>query len=157
MNGRIGWALAAAAIAVGMLTYGWRGLVLALTVIVFWLLLLFSRSLRVMRSAASRPVGHVDSAVMLNAKLEAGLTMLQVIVLTKSLGQRAEAAAGGAAGSDPEHWRWTDPGGASVTTTLRSGRLEHWALQRPPEPQAVPAQGPAETVDPPAPPPPPAA
>ena len=35
----IGWALAAAALLAGWLSYGWRGLVLALSVIAFWLLL----------------------------------------------------------------------------------------------------------------------
>ena len=44
-----------------------------------------------MRNAGSAPVGHVDSAVMLNAKLREGLQMLQVLALTKSLGRRVDS------------------------------------------------------------------
>ncbi|MFM7703598.1 MAG: hypothetical protein ACKO6D_01535, partial [Rubrivivax sp.] len=68
MSPWVGWALAAGALATGWLSYGWAGLVLAVTCIVFWLLLQFSRAMRVMRMAASRPVGTVDSAVMLHSK-----------------------------------------------------------------------------------------
>jgi hypothetical protein len=45
----VGWALAVAAVAAGYVGYGWPGVVLAVTVVVFWLLLQFSRALRVMR------------------------------------------------------------------------------------------------------------
>ena len=70
MNPTIGWGLAALAIAAGYVGWGWRGVVLGVTVIVFWLLLQFSRSLRVLRNAADAPVGHVASAVMLHGKLQ---------------------------------------------------------------------------------------
>jgi hypothetical protein len=43
--------------------------VLAVTVVVFWLLLQFSRALRVMRRPPARPVGTVPNAVMLHARL----------------------------------------------------------------------------------------
>jgi hypothetical protein len=65
----LGWLLAVAAVAVGWLGYGWKGVVLAVTVVVFWLLLQFSRALRVMRAGRRRPVGTVPNAVMLHARL----------------------------------------------------------------------------------------
>ena len=55
MDARWGWALATLAVAVGWWQMGWMGVVLAITVTVFWLLLQFSRSLRVMRNAADAP------------------------------------------------------------------------------------------------------
>lgn len=121
------WGLALAALAAGWFGYGWRGVVLAFTVIVFWLLLQFSRALRTLRKAAGAPVGHVDSAVMLHSKLREGMTLAQVLALTGSLGERLPAA------DDPavEAWRWRDPGGADVSVKLRDGRLLDWRLARP--------------------------
>jgi hypothetical protein len=125
MNPWLGWALAAGALFVGWRSYGWPGVALASSVIVFWLLLQFTRGLRVMRGASESPVGHVDSAVMLNAKLRERLLMLEVLKITHSLGQRVSET--------PEVWRWSDDGGSSVEVTFVNGRCSRWALQRPPE------------------------
>jgi hypothetical protein len=122
----IGWALAAAALVVGWLAYGWRGLVLALSVIAFWLLLQFSRTLRVLRTAAQSPLGHVDSAVMLSAKLHAGMPLPQVIALTRSLGRKVS----GASGDDPEVFVWRDAGGDEVELVFEAGRCTQWQLRR---------------------------
>jgi hypothetical protein len=121
VNPVVGWALAAAAIVAGWVGWGMGGVVLAVTVITFWLLLQFSRALRVMRMAAGRPVGRVDSAVMLQAKLAKGMTMMQVIPLTRSLGERI---------GDDDTWRWRDEGACSVTLVFRKGRLESWNFVR---------------------------
>lgn len=128
MNSILGWGLALAAVVVGWMQYGWQGVVLAFSIIVFWLLLQFSRALRAMKNAAGAPVGQVGSAVMLNAKLRAGMTMVQVLPLTGSLGRRVEAPA-----ADPqtESWSWGDEGGSHVTLTFASGKLHHWHLDRP--------------------------
>lgn len=126
MNPIVGWALAAVAFAVGWIGWGWQGLVLAFTVVAFWLLLQFSRSLRVLRSAGANPVGHVDSAVMLNSRLERGITLLDVVKITRSLGRKL--------GESPERWGWTDPGGASVVVELDGGKVRSWTLERPDEP-----------------------
>ena len=123
MNAVFGWALAAVALAAGWRGYGGPGIALALSVIVFWLLLQFSRSLKVMRNAASAPVGHIDSAVMLNAKLEPGLPMLRVVALTRSLGRRVA--------EEPETWAWADASGADVTIVFDKGRCQRWTLSRP--------------------------
>lgn len=120
----IGCALAVAALAVGWWSYGWQGVVLAITVIVFWLLLQFNRAVRVLRIAGSNPVGHVANAVMLHARLKTGMRLPEVLVLTRSLGHKVA--------EDPptETWAWTDAGGDTVQLTLRNGRLTHWELQR---------------------------
>lgn len=128
MNPLIGWGLAVAGTALAWFQYGWQGVVLAISVIVFWLLLQFSRALRAMKNAGAAPVGQVPSAVMLNAKLKAGMTLLQVIQLTRSLGRRASPE-----GVEPERWEWADDGGARVALELRGGKLVHWELQRPAE------------------------
>ena len=124
MSAPLGWGLAIVAGAVAWLQYGWQGLLLAASVIVFWLLLQFSRALRVMKIAGGRPVGRVDSAVMLKARLKRGMSLMQVITLTRSLGQRIGD------GEDPECWRWADAGGDAVALELRRGRLDAWSLAR---------------------------
>ena len=129
MNPIIGWGLAAAAVAAGWTAWGVPGVVLALTVISFWLVLQFSRALRVMRLASSRPVGLVDSAVMLNARLASGMTMMQVLPITRSLGERV-GEGGGPGRADDDTWRWRDAGGDSVTLRFNGGKLAGWQLVR---------------------------
>jgi uncharacterized protein (DUF58 family) len=122
VNPQIGWTLAALGIAAGYVGWGWPGVVLGLTVIVFWLLLQFSRSLRVLRNAGGNPVGQVGSAVMLHSRLQRGMTLLQVLTLTKSLGTKL--------GESPERWGWADPGGARVSLQFDGGKLQSWELMR---------------------------
>ena len=93
--------------------------------------------MRVMRQAAGAPIGHVDSAVMLNAKLRAGMRLMEIIPLTRSLGQAVEGEPG-----VPETFTWTDTSGACVRVQLVGGRLRQWSLERPAE---SPAEGPAES------------
>ena len=122
MNANMGWALAVVGIAAGYMAYGWPGVAMAVSVTVFWLLLQFSRAMRVMRIAGQAPVGRVPSAVMLHAKLKKGHRLMDVILITKSLGERLA--------DDPETFRWSDESGASVTVVLRNGRVTDWMLQR---------------------------
>ena len=133
MNANWGWALAIAAVVLGWMQWGWQGVLLAITVIVFWLLLQFSRAMRVMRQAAGAPVGHVDSAVMLHAKLRQGMRLMDIIPLTRSLGQAVE----GGTVQEPaaqEVFTWTDGAGNAVRVELVAGRLQRWELQRSVEP-----------------------
>ena len=118
----VGWALAAVAVTIGYLQWGWPGVALAITMIVFWLLLQFSRALRVLRNAGSAPVGQVPNAVMLQAKLQRGQRLPQILAFTKSLGTKLA--------DDPETFEWRDAGGDAVRIELRDGRLERWSLQR---------------------------
>jgi hypothetical protein len=118
----LGWALAVAAVVLGFLSWGWPGVLLALTVVVFWLLLQFSRALRAMREASGRPVGEVASAVMLNARLHRGMRLTQVITKTRSLGRKLA--------DDPETFGWTDANGDSVRVEFTAGRCSAQALQR---------------------------
>lgn len=122
MNPVLGWGLAVLAVAVGYAGYGWKGVALAFSVTVFWLLLQFSRSLRVMRVAAGRPVGQIDSAVMLNAKLRPGMRLLEILPLTHSLGLKLA--------DTPETFAWTDGGGDRVVVELVNGRCSAHRLER---------------------------
>lgn len=127
MNGAwVGWALAGAALVAGWFSYGWPGVVLAFTVIVFWLLLQFSRALRVLRVAGANPVGQIANAVMLHARLKRGMRLPEVLALTRALGRKVAEDAG----ASTETWAWVDAGGDAVQLTLRDGRLERWELQR---------------------------
>lgn len=123
MNPIVGWGLAFVALVAGWFSYGWQGVVMVVSAIVFWLLLQFSRALRVMKNAAQSPKGEVGSTVMLNVKLKAGMTLMQVIALTRSLGERVSET--------PETWAWRDAGDSRVTLVFERGRLARWELTRP--------------------------
>ena len=125
MNPIVGWVLAAMLLLAAWQGYGLKGLALGVTLIVFWLVLQLNRSIRVMRNAGSAPIGHVDSAVMLNAKLKPGMQMLQVLTLTKSLGRRLRP--------DADLYAWADAGGSEVVVTFEGGRCKRWVLERPDE------------------------
>lgn len=132
MNAALGWALAAAAVAVGYMGYGWPGVLLALTVVVFWLLLQFSRALRVMRAAAQRPIGSIGSvaksALMLQSKLQRGMRLAQLMRLTGSFGVAVAQPASSA--PDTEVFAWTDAGGDTLQATLTAGQVATWELLR---------------------------
>ena len=119
---KLGWMLAPVALVVGYWQYGWPGVVLAFTVIVFWLLLQFSRAMRAMRLAGAAPVGRVGSAVMLQSRLREGMRLLELIQITRSLGQKLS--------DQPETFRWQDESGASVEVELVNGRVSRWRLSR---------------------------
>ena len=131
MNSKLGWLLVAVAFAAGGWAYGWRGLVMAFSVSVFWLLLQFGRALSVMKSATDKPVGRVTSAVMFQTKLLRHMTMLQVVGLTKSLGQKVGADAElDQTNTGNDVWRWSDEAGDSVVLSFSKGKLTTWSLQR---------------------------
>jgi hypothetical protein len=132
VNARLGWLLAVLFAFAAWRAYDLAGLAFAASAIVFWLLLQFNRAVRVMKNAADSPVGRVASAVMFHAGLAQGMTMLQVVTKTKSLGRKL-------AGSDDD-WRWSDDGGASVELHFEGGRLVRWQIERAAE-AATPADG----------------
>ena len=123
MGASFGWALAALAIGTGYWAYGWPGVALAVSVVAFWLMLQFSRALRVMRLAAQAPVGTVPSAVMLHAKLHQGMPLMAVIKHTRSLGRKLR--------DEPVTFAWRDESGAEVELEFVGGRCRAWRLTRP--------------------------
>ncbi|MDZ7922359.1 glycerate kinase [Rhodoferax sp.] len=123
----------------GYRAYGWQGLALVAGGLVMWQLLHFTRMLQILKKAANRPIGHVDSAVMLHAKLSAGQPLLHVVALTRALGQLESPK-----DTQPERYRWTDTSQSSVLCVFQGGKLQSWELSRP----ATPATEPAEAVAP---------
>ena len=111
--------------------HGWAGVAAAATAMVMWALLHFTRMMKVLKRAANRPIGHVDSAVMLNAKLRPGMTLMHVVAMTRALGALQSAK-----DTQPEIFRWTDGGESYVTGTFVGGKLAHHELFRPGEPAA---------------------
>ena len=120
MNPNLGWALAAIFTFLSWRAYGAEGLALAASVVVFWLLLTFNRAMRVMKNAADSPIGHVPSAVVFHAGLKRGMTMLQIVTKTKSLGHKL--------GAGDDDWAWRDDGGREVRLHLQRGRLARWTI-----------------------------
>lgn len=108
--------------------YGWGGIALATGGLVMWVLMHMSRMLVVLRRTTQRPVGTVASAVMLHARLERGMALLQVLALAQALGQRVDDPD---APPDHETYQWTDTSDATVRCSFANGKLVHWELQRP--------------------------
>ena len=117
---------AVALLVMGYHWYGWPGVAGAAGALVMWILLHFTRMLQVLRRAANRPKGHVESSVMLNARLHPGVSLMQVVALTRSLGELRSPA-----GEQPEVFRWTDTGQSFVECEFKGGKLASWRLERP--------------------------
>ncbi len=111
--------------------FGWAGIALAVGGVTMWILLHFTRLMHILKKAADRPIGHVASAVMLNARLKKGMTLMHVIAMTRSLGALQTPK-----GEQPEVFHWTDAGHSTVSGTFVGGKLQDWTLSRPAEPQA---------------------
>ena len=116
----------------GWRSEGWAGVALAVAGVLMWLLLHFTRLMKVLERAADRPVGYCESAVMLNAKLRGKVPLLHVVAMTKALGEPLSEK-----DVQPEVFRWTDTGGSHVTCEFVDGKLVKWALWRP----QAPAEG----------------
>ena len=127
----------AALVAAAWRAYGWPGVAVAASGILMWVLLNFTRLMHILKQAADRPLGYVASAVMLNAKLKPGVTLMHVVAMTKALGEQLSPAE-----TQPETFRWTDGGGSHVTCEFVGGKLTTWVLVRPPAP-VLEAAGPA--------------
>jgi len=106
--------------------YGWAGVAVVSGGVVMWVLLHVTRLMHVLKQAADRPVGHVASAVMFNAKLQAGMPLLKVLALTRALGELQSAP-----DAQPEVFRWGDTSGSHVTCEFVNGRLITWQMVRP--------------------------
>ena len=107
-------------------SYGWPGIAGVVTVLVFGMLLHFSRMMTILKRAANRPIGYVDSAVMLNAKLKPGVTLLHVVAMTRALGEMKSVK-----DQQPELYRWTDGTESHVTCEFFGGKLVKWEMVRP--------------------------
>ena len=108
--------------------FGWAGIALAAGGVIMWILLHFTRLMTILKKAANRPIGHVASAVMLNAKLRKGMTLMHVIAMTKALGALQSPK-----DEQPEVFSWSDNGQSTVTCTFVGGKLQDWTLTRPTE------------------------
>jgi hypothetical protein len=128
------WLVGATLVAVSYHKYGWPGVAVIVGGLVMWGLLHFTRMMTVLKRAAQTPMGHVASAVMLNAKLRKGVNLLHVMALTRSIGLlQTEKEA------QPEIYRWTDAAGSHVTCTFMHGKLQSWELVRPLVDESAPA------------------
>lgn len=105
--------------------YGGMGVLLAFSMLMFWLTIQFSQTMRVLKRAAGQPKGTVGHALKLHVKLKPGMKLLTVIGMTGSLGDMLSAP-----DVQPEVFRWTDPAGSSVTARFVDGRLLDHQIER---------------------------
>ena len=133
--------LGVTAVVLAFRSYGWAGVAAVATGLVMWMLLHFTRMMQVLKPAANRPIGYVESAVMLNAKLKPGMTLLHVVAMTKSIGALQSAK-----GEQPEVFRWTDGSQSHVSATFVGGKLAHHVLFRPAQDEAPAPESSASAV-----------
>jgi hypothetical protein len=105
-------------------SYGAQGLLLAVLMLSFWLLLHFTKLMRLLRTIAARPMGRVRNAAALQARLKRGMAMVDVIRLTLSLGQLRTPP-----DTEPEQRAWADDAGQALVATFEHGRLVTWRLE----------------------------
>ena len=105
---------------------GWAGVVVIVSVLVMWMLLHFTRMMQVLKRATGRPIGYVDSAVMLNAKLKPKASLMHVVAMTRALGELRSPK-----DTQPEVFRWTDGANSYVDCTFSNGKLASHSLTRP--------------------------
>jgi hypothetical protein len=117
--------------AVGLTAWAWQsmqwmGVAMIFTGGVMWLLLYFTRLVQIMKRASKRPIGYVDSTVMLNAKLKTDVSLMHVIAMTRALGQLETEK-----DAQPEVFTWRDGTESVVRCTFLHGKLQSWVLSRP--------------------------
>jgi hypothetical protein len=117
-----------ALLVVAYLTNGGAGVAVVASVLVMWMLLHFTRMMQVLKRATGRPVGYVDSAVMLNAKLKPKVSLMHVLAMTRALGELRSPK-----GVQPEIFRWTDGSDSYVECIFVNGKLASYSLIRPAE------------------------
>ncbi|MDO8279632.1 MAG: glycerate kinase [Burkholderiaceae bacterium] len=127
--------------------YGWAGIAVVSGGILMWVLLHFTRLMNVLKRASDRPIGYVGSAVMLNAKLKPGFTLMHVIAMVRALGLQLSPK-----DAQPEIYRWTDGSDSYVTCEFLNGKLVKWELVRPSAPAEAPAATPSQEPPQPVPP-----
>ncbi|MDO8319699.1 glycerate kinase [Rhodoferax sp.] len=115
-----------AAVVLAYRFYGWAGVAASTAGLMMWMLLHFTRMMQVLKRATDRPIGYVDSAVMLNAKLKPGMTLMHVVAMTHALGELQSPM-----NTQPEIFRWTDGSQSSVACTFAGGKLVQHELSRP--------------------------
>ena len=109
----------------------WLGVGMAVSAMVTWFLLHYTRLIHIFNRASKRPIGFVDRAVMMHVKIKKGMPLLKVSALTKSLGQKQGEMSNPPI--DPEIYTWTDASNSVVRCEFVGGRLTTWELHRPQE------------------------
>jgi hypothetical protein len=129
LNGKDYLVIAAAVsvVAAAYFTWSWAGVALAFGAGLMWALLHFTRMMITLRKAMRRPKGWVSSAIMLNSRLQTGLTMLQVVQLVGAFGDCLQPES---LESQEELWRWTDEGGDAVDVRFKKSKVLAFALVR---------------------------
>jgi len=121
-------ALSLALIYAAWLSYGGQGVLLAAVMLSFWVLLHFTKIMRLLRAAAKQPLGYCRDCRALGSKLSAGMPLYKVVQHSHSLGYRQDS-------DDPtiDRFVWEDPQGWRIDVALQHGRLTEWTLHAPPE------------------------
>lgn len=104
-------------------SYGAQGLLLAVLMLSFWLMLHFTKLMRLLRTVAARPMGRTRDAAALHARLKPGMAMVDVIRLTLSIGELRTPP-----DTEPEERRWADDTGQAVVCRFEHGRLVSFQL-----------------------------
>jgi hypothetical protein len=111
-------------------SYSWPGLILALLMLSFWLLLHFTKLMRLLRTVANRPLGRVRDATVLAKHLKPGMPLVDVMRLTLSIGALQSAP-----DTEPEVRTWSDDAGRTAICSFEQGRLVSFRVEATPQPE----------------------
>ena len=127
-------AMAAALAYAAWRSYSWPGLILALLMLSFWLLLHFTKLMRLLRTVANRPLGRVRDVGAMAKRLKPGMPLVDVMRLTLSIGALRSAP-----DTDSELRTWSDDAGRTAICHFEQGRLVSFRVEpsTPPAPPAI--------------------
>jgi hypothetical protein len=129
------------AVIYGWWAFGWEGLTLAVCLAVGWAWLQFQREKRLIKAAATRPPGKIESVVIMQAHLAHGMHMPEVVALAGCLGKKYSAQ---------DEWQWIDASGNEIVITFRRSVVVRWAVacsEVPVDPHSEPATEAAASKD----------
>jgi hypothetical protein len=109
------------AVIYGWWAHGWEGLTIAVCLSAGWAWWQFQREQRLIKEAAARPAGQIESVVVMQAHLAHGMQMPEVVALAGCLGKKYSAQ---------DEWQWVDGTGNEIVVTFRRSVVVRWAVAR---------------------------
>ena len=102
---------------------GWQAVMLLVCGFIFWLLMQFTRLMRVMGLAGKAPVGVASKVPALAGQIKVGMKLVDLLALTGSLGRKVPDA--------PSTYVWQDAEGARLEVVLAKSRVASTRLLEP--------------------------
>jgi len=111
----VGRILVASFIVLASWLYGWQGFIASITFWVFWLILQFNQTVRMLKVLSERPAGVVSSVPKLANQLRKGMSMLEIVKHSQCLGAATNVPELPPQALMAEQiWQWRDSTGMQI-------------------------------------------